>query len=131
MSRSTVIATRLVPLLDGELVTLQFSGGRGGEDEAGLWEFWAAIDAEAALTARCRVGSDPGERFRRMEHATGYEQPWAHASRCVALRPSSLKEVLGWLKGHRDDAQFVLSGTVGDRQLAVLRHADGLKLEVV
>jgi hypothetical protein len=71
VSRSTVIAARDVPVLDGDLVTLQFSAGRGGEDEAGLWEFWSAIDSKAALTARCRVGSDPGERFRRMEHTAG------------------------------------------------------------
>lgn len=32
MSRSTVIAARDVPVLDGDLVTLQFSAGRGGED---------------------------------------------------------------------------------------------------
>src|SRR5258707_13884912 len=65
---STTIASRRVPIYWGDLITVQFSAGRKGEHEAGVYEFWAAFDkAGRGFVARCKAGLDPGGRFRRME----------------------------------------------------------------
>ena len=86
MSKTTRIANRDVPIESGEVSTVEFSAGREGAEEAGAWEFWTALNSRAAVNARCRQGSDPGEWFRRMEGAKGYELMSLSVS--YALRPA-------------------------------------------
>lgn len=124
-SSTTQIASRTVPVQAGDVVTLTFIGGRGGADEAGEWEFWAAVTSDTSLTARCRAGDDPGERFRRMQTAPGYERYWVHASSCSALRPATLQEVQSWLGSHSDDAQYLAGGTISGRPLSIQKGPDG------
>ena len=130
MRQSTRIANRDVPLRSGDLVTLEFTAGRGGKDEAGRWEFWTPVDSRAALTARCRPGVDPGKRFREMESG-GPPHHWEHASKCTALRPATRAEVQGWLDDKKADAPFAIAGTVGTRQLAVAVGPGGTSITVV
>jgi hypothetical protein len=44
MSETTRIANRDVRVEREGLVTVHFSGGAGGESEAGAWEFWAIFN---------------------------------------------------------------------------------------
>jgi hypothetical protein len=113
MSGTTKIANRDVPIEPGELITLCFSGGRGGGSEAGAWEFWTAFGDKGRTTARCRQHSDPGERFRKMEGASGYEDSWKVATTAKGIRPATQAEVTEWLKCHDEDAPFVESCQVG------------------
>lgn len=63
MGRITKIAGREAPVVAGDLITLRFSAGRGGKEEAGSWEFWTVLNDRGGCTARCLPGSDPGQRF--------------------------------------------------------------------
>jgi hypothetical protein len=126
---STKIAGRDVPIEPGDLVTIQFSGGRGGQAEAGMWQFWTIFNDRLQSTARCREGSDPGERFRRMEGAKGYERPWQVAVTSKAIRPATLNEVIGWLKDHNEDSQFVEGAHIGAKSLKVRQTAQGVWFE--
>lgn len=129
MSNTTKIANREVPIEPGELITVRFSGGRAGESEAGAWEFWTAFNNRERITARCLQGSDPGERFRRMEGEKGYEDSWKVAATAKGIRPARQAEVIKWLKSHSEDALFAESWAVGGKTMSVVRTVDGFRFE--
>ena len=111
----------------------QHEAHRGGKSEAGLYEFWTIFKVENGIvikcTARCHHGSDPGERFRRMEGERGYEDCWEVASTAKAVRPARPKEVTDWLNGHREDTAFAESCLVGDKMVKLVETADGFRFE--
>jgi hypothetical protein len=119
--------------LTGDLVTIRFSGGRQGQEEAGIWEFWTVFKKENGVVskyfARCRQGRDPGERFRRMEGQKEYEkeygEAWSVASAADGIRPATKAEVELWLNTHKVDAQFADSCQLGDKVLSVAKTAEG------
>lgn len=129
MSKTTKIANRDVPIEPGELITVSFSGGRAGESEAGAWEYWTAFNNRGRITARCLQGSDPGERFRRMEGEKGYEDSWKVAATAKGIRPATQAEVIKWLKSHHEDALFAEFCQVGGRTMSVVRAADDFRFE--
>ena len=119
MDRTTHIARRNVPIVAGDVITLQFSSGRCGESEGGAWEFWTVFNEQSRSTARCRPGTDPGERFRRMKGSLGYDTHWTIAATAKAIRPATQSEVNSWLSSHPEDAQFVQTLASGSgRQFA-------------
>jgi hypothetical protein len=95
----------------------------------GPWEFWTVVGVSRSVTGRCRLGSDPGERFRRMEGQEGYEDVWEIALSATVVRPAIEEKILGWLNSHEDDAVFAESCRIGAKTLQVIRTADGFKLE--
>ncbi len=129
MDHTTKIAGRDVPIEAGELVTLQFSAGRGGKVEAGACEFWTVFNDSRCSTARCRAGNDPGERFRRMEGSHGYETHWEIAATSKAVRPAKQNEVVAWLNSHPEDAKFAESCQIGSKNMRVVQIANGFRFE--
>ena len=133
MNKTTKINDRDVLIEPGQPIAIRFSGGRLGESEAGVYEFWTVFKIETGsvikCTARCRHGSDPGERFRRMEGETGYEDCWQVASTAKAIRPARPHEVSEWLHGHREDTAFAESCHDGDKTMRLVETADGFRLE--
>ncbi|HKX81061.1 MAG TPA: hypothetical protein VJL54_02280 [Nitrososphaera sp.] len=127
--RTTKIADRNIPIEPGELIIVRFSGGAGGTNEAGAYEFWTVINNENSCTARCLQGNDPGERFRRMEGKRGYEICWKIASTAKAIRPGTQKAVTGWLNKHPDDACFAESCLVGGASFKVVKTVDGYQFK--
>ena len=83
--------------------------------------------------ARCRQGSDPGERFRRMEgqkeYEKEYEEAWRVASTADGIRPATKPEVALWLSKHPGDAQFLESYQVSGRTMKIAKSADGFIIE--
>jgi hypothetical protein len=116
---TTRIAGREVPIQPGEIVTVCFSAGRAGEAERGRWEFWTVVRGKKGLTARCRPGADPGERFRREKgsEATGF------LSTVDGIRPSQIQEVIAWLNdpAKKGDASFALCCHLGGRTMTVTK----------
>src|SRR6059036_2773748 len=76
VGRTTSIGGRDVPIEEGDVPIVYFSAGRLGNSEAGLYQFWTAVSKGRGTTARSRAGSDPGERFRRMETSPADAQGW-------------------------------------------------------
>ena len=103
----TKIANQDVPIHSGDVITLHFSAGRLGTEEAGVYQFWTIFNDKYSYAVRQRAGDDPGERFRRMEGDPLYEQHWKIATTAKGIRPATQDEVDGWLDGHQDDAEFV------------------------
>lgn len=129
MNDITTIAGRSLRVDPGELTTLRFSGGRLGDDEAGTFEFWTVFNQERAVTARCLKGSDPGERFRRMEGVPGYHDYWQVSASATGIRPATRTEVLSWLNGHPEDAAFVASCQIGIKPMRIVKAGDGFHFE--
>ncbi|MCH9016031.1 MAG: hypothetical protein IH877_10140 [Gemmatimonadetes bacterium] len=129
MDYTTKIAGRDVLLEAGEVITLQFSAGRGGKLEAGAWEFWTVFNDGSRSTARCRPGSDPGERFRRMEGSPGYETHWEIAATSKGVRPATQNEVIEWLNAHLEDAKFAEYCQIGSKNMRVVETANGFRFE--
>jgi hypothetical protein len=131
--RTTKVANRDIPVEEGELLCIRFSGGRGGKSEAGLYEFWTIFKIQSGtavkFTARCREGNDPGERFRRMEGEKGYEKAWKVASAATGIRPATQEAVIKWLTKHPDDACFAESCLVGGTSFKVVKTVDGYQLQ--
>jgi hypothetical protein len=128
-SPSTDIAGRLVPIGRGIPSVVRFAGGRLGEREAGVWQFWTAVDdLERRITTRCREGRDPGERFRATETRPQEHDSWLVVSRAKVIRPATMQEVNGWLQAHPADAPYAESGRIGDKSVRVDRTNDGCRL---
>ena len=102
--QSTFIGEREVPIQAGPKTTLTFS-------EDGAFEFWTlAMSGFGQQTGRCAVGTDPGERWRRMHGMKGYEKYYESARAfAVFLRPASAPEVQQWLAQHPNEAQRLVS----------------------
>lgn len=115
----TEIDGRLVPIEPGPKTIIKFSGGRGGPREAGYYEFWAATGPAGKNVARCLLGADPGDRFRRMEGTAGYESGWVIARAADRLRPAAASELERWLNTHPDDARYAESGEVSGKKVRV------------
>jgi hypothetical protein len=96
---------------------------------SGVWEFWTLFDESRSVTGRCREGSDPGERFRRMEGEEDYEDAWNIALGAVEIRPATRKAVTGWLNSHLDDARFAEGCRIASTTLRVLQTPEGVQLE--
>jgi hypothetical protein len=111
--RTTEIAGREVPIQPGPPVTITFSGGAAGPSDAGVYEFWTLVIPQGATivfdTARQRTGDDPGERWRRMEHAPGYEESYKRAKKAQHMKPAAIKLVEDWLNKHPADAECIVS----------------------
>ena len=118
---NTRIGARDIPIKDGRKTLVRFSGGKGGPEEAGDWEFWTVVGPErGGDIGRCRAGGDPGERWRRMDGAKGYEKLYAWA--CTAaqyVRPASAAEVEVWLNKNQKDARFVESVQVAGEEMTL------------
>ena len=107
----TKIAGKEIPVKEeSDLITVHFSAGRAGSEEAGDYEFWSAVSGNRGCSARCRQGSEPGERFRIMKGVPGYEDCWAIASNAQYIRRATEDEVIGWLNGHKTDAEGISPG---------------------
>ena len=117
----TKIGEREVPIKPGAKTTVRFSGGNGGPEEAGEWEFWTVVGPErGGDIGRCRAGGDPGERWRRMQGAKGYEKLYAWASSVAQyMRPASAAEVEVWLNKNQKDARFVEAVAVDGQEMAI------------
>jgi len=129
IAKTTSIGNRDVPIEPGELITVHFSAGHGGVAEAGAWEFWTAYKQKRGVTARCRQGADPGERFRRMEGREAYKKYWEIAAAAEGIRPATQREVIKWLNTHPYDAQFATYCQIGSKNMSVVRTADGYHFE--
>jgi hypothetical protein len=129
MTGHTTINGREVPLHGGDLVTIVFSGGPG-EGDAGPKDFWTAESPSKnrKLTVRWRHGEDPGERYRMMKGAKGYEEHWEIARTATAIRPATQAEVLSWLNQHPQDAPFAQTCQT-TRITRVVRTNDGFRFE--
>ena len=128
--KTTKIADRDVLIESGQPIVIQFSGARLGKSDAEIYEFWTAYNnTDKPITGRSPQGNDPGERFRRMEGARGYEKYWRVAASALAIRPATQKEVLDWLRTHGDDALFAESCKIGDKTLKVVRTIEGFRFE--
>ena len=126
MSKTTKIADSDIAIEPGQPIAIRFSGGRQGKSEAGVYEFWTIFNnTDKPVTGRSLQGTDPGERFRRMQGARGYEQYWKVAATAIAIRPATQEEVLNWLQTHGDDALFAESCKIGEKTLKVSRTIDG------
>ena len=117
----TRIGARDVPIKDGRKTLVRFSGGKGGPDEAGVWEFWTVVGPErGGDIGRCRDGADPGERWRRMDGVKGYEKLYAWATTAAQyMRPASAAEVEVWLNKNQKDARFVESVEVDGKAMTL------------
>jgi hypothetical protein len=130
--RTTRIGGRDVPVEDGDMITVSFSGGAGGSSEAGDYEFWTVFSKIGIDTARCRPGADPGERWRKMEGSSepAYVKGWEIARTADVIRPANQARVIKWLTGHDDsDAPFAGDCTVGDRAMRVVREDGTYRFE--
>ena len=96
---------------------------------AGDWEFWTLFDGSRSVTGRCRAGQDPGERFRRMEGDTEYDDAWEIAKAAIGIRSATRKAVVGWLNSHPENARFAESCTVGSDTLRISKIEDEYVLE--
>ena len=121
---STTIGDREVPIQPGPRTTLVFS-------QDGAFEFWTlAMSGFGQQTGRCPAGSDPGERWRRMEGVKGYEKYFESARAfAVFLRPASAGEVRHWLEQHPQDAQSLESCEVAGKQMKWVNRNGRLQLE--
>jgi hypothetical protein len=117
----TKIGAREIPIRRGAKTIVRFSGGNGGPAEAGDWEFWTVVGPErGGDIGRCRAGADPGERWRRMEGAKGYEKLYAWASTSAQyMRPASVAEVEVWLNKNQKDARFAEAAQVDGKEMAL------------
>jgi hypothetical protein len=128
MGRVTEVAGNPIAIEDGDSSLVYFSEDLRNNNPGG-WEFWTLVGATGSVTGRCRPGSDPGERFRRMEGEDGYEDAWEIALSAILVRPANEEKILGWLNSHKDDAVFAESCTIGARTAHVVAGPDGFQLE--
>jgi hypothetical protein len=128
-SASTTIAGRDVPIEPGDPTLVWFSPENPDDAMSGLWEFWTLFNESRSVTGRCRQGSDPGERFRRMEGLEDYEDAWEIALAATGIRPATRKAVTGWLNSHAESARFAESCKVGPAMLRVVQAEEGCQLE--
>ena len=67
-----------------------------------------------------RFSGDPGERWRRMAGAKGYEKLYAwDSSAAQYMRPASAAEVEVWLDKNQKDARFVEAVAVDAQEMAI------------
>jgi hypothetical protein len=97
---STTVAERDIPIEPGDATVVLFSAETPDDSMAGDWEFWTLFDGSRSVTGRCRAGQDPGERFRRMEGDTEYDDAWEIAKAAIGIRSATRKAVVGWLNSH-------------------------------
>src|SRR6476469_9706235 len=91
--QKTKIGARDIPIKDGRKTLVRFSGGEG---------------------------ADPGERWRRMAGAQGYEKLYAWATSAAQyMRPSSAAEVEVWLNKNQKDARFIESVEVAGENMTI------------
>jgi hypothetical protein len=124
----TTIAGRDVPIEEGEVITLDFTGGPNAGDE-GPKDFWFISNGKYGYPLRWHHGQDPGERFRMMEGARGYEREWDIARTAIGIRPANKQEVIDWLKKHPKDVPFVQSGRIDGKMFRVVPENSGYRLE--
>jgi len=123
-----MIADKEVPIETGALAIVYFRQDPGNVNP-GRWEFWTVVGVSASVTGRCRPGSDPGERFRRMEGQEDYADAWEIAASATVVRPANEEKILGWLNSHEVDAAFAESCSIGSTARRVVRTAEGFSLE--
>lgn len=82
---------------------MHFLTGEQGAEEAGWWELWTLVSPEGVSTARCRPGSDPGERWRAMQQRSEEQRSWRHAIEAQCIEPASAERVQKWLDRHPAD----------------------------
>jgi hypothetical protein len=126
--KTTTIGGLQVPIWPSGLITLQFSAGRNGPEEAGFWEFWTVFNDTGKAWERCRSGEDPGERFRRMEGEKTDQEGWAIARAAAGIREANSREVEEWLDDHPEDARFVISADLSGMSLKLVRNGSKLRL---
>jgi hypothetical protein len=107
MWKWTVVEGRSLPIAPGEVTVVSFSKGRGGAHEEGPWEFWTAVrptDSEPCTT-RCKLGDDPGQRFRRTRDRSGEAWCYLVVKAAPDIHPATADEVQSWLRqpAHKQD----------------------------
>lgn len=102
---------------------VDFSSGKHGKFEAGLYCFWTAVFkvrpyGRVKLTGRARIVLPPGDRFdrifleRRTAKSRGAREANALWARVIEkfgiayIRPSTLREIAMWWPGHESDTRF-------------------------
>ena len=118
-----------MPIEDADPSIVFFREDPQNHNSAGPWEFWTVVGTSASVTGRCKPGTDPGERFRRMEAQEDYEDAWEITISAPLIRPATEEKVLGWLNSHEHDACFAESCRIGERLFRVIRTDDGFSLE--
>lgn len=93
---------------------MYFAAGKQGPEEAGEYEFWVLSGPGTGLAGRCRIGCDPGDRFRGMEGKAGYEKQWELALRAESIRPAVVADVELWLDDKEFDAPHAQWWRVGE-----------------
>jgi hypothetical protein len=128
VDRITHIAGNEVPIEDTDPSVVYFREDPHNSNP-GPWEFWTVVGVSSSVTGRCRPGSDPGERFRRMEGQEDYEDAWEIAVSATLVRPATEEKILGWLNSHETDAVFAESCSIGSETFRVVRNPSGFQLE--
>jgi len=129
LPRTTKIAGRDVPIEQGDPPIVQFSGGRRGKSEAGLYEFWTVFNRSGHCTARWPVGGDPGDRFRRMEGSKADATCWLIAAAADGIRPATEAELISWLSSKPGDSPFAESCRIGSKTMKIVKTAEGFSFE--
>jgi len=120
VSKTVKIGKRIVPLVKGKSIGI-FDGGRKGKQEKGTYCFWTAVclskDQTRGITGRSTLNFDAGERFRRMERESktattasdrkAYKKLWKILQLVLYVRPANVVEVINWLNGHMEDAEYL------------------------
>lgn len=120
MPKTVKIGRRIVPLVKGKSIGI-FEGGRKGIQEKGTYCFWTAVclskDKTRGITGRAASNLDAGERFRRMEKESktaatasdrkAYKKLWKILQLVLYVRPANVSEVINWLNGHTEDAEYL------------------------
>ena len=99
---TTTIANRDIPIDDGPKTIINFWVDKGDTEEYGSWELWTAEGSKKVCTACCRSGTDPGAPFRRAEMSASDRAGWEIARHAARVRAATAREVVVWLKAHRD-----------------------------
>jgi len=127
--RTTTIAGREIPIIEGDPSVVRFSGGRRRKSEAGSYEFWTILGKRAKSTARSLAGTDPGERFRRMAKSEADADSWQIAVNANIIRPATEEEVIGWLKIKPGDSPFAEFCQIGSKKTRIVKAGRGLAFE--
>lgn len=118
--KTTKIAGRYVPIEPGPTIVINFSAGHEGTAGAGSYAFWASVVSPLGDCVRWPAGKDPGERFRIMQGAPGYEAAWERSRRAKRIRPAMREEVELWLNSHLEDARHATTGELGGAKVRVV-----------
>jgi hypothetical protein len=131
MSKSKSVKTTLIRGIDvpvaAGITSVNFSCGENGVEEAGEYHFYCAFGTDQfgdwTINGRALASLPVGDRFTRMEFErlvsdrpgdkhnsledrAVYEALWRRLPTIKGIRPSSYREVAGWMAGHKPDSIY-------------------------